>query len=85
MCGAASPTKPINPVNEITIDVIKADKIRISLLVVDGSTPDEIAKSSPPSESVFKSHAHLMADGIRQIIAADAHMTSERLGLERLP
>jgi len=85
ICGAARPTKPINPVNAITSDVINADKIRIFLLVDDGFTPDEIAKSSPPSERVFRSQAHFMADGIRQIIAADTQITSVRLGLERLP
>ena len=80
-----SPTKPIKPVNEITIDVIKADRTRIFLRVEIGSPPVEIAKSSPPSESVFKSHAHFIADGMMQIIAADTQITSGRLGLDRLP
>ena len=67
------------------MDVIRADKTKIFLLVDEGSTPEDIAKSSPPSESVFKSHAHFMAEGMRHITAVDIHTTLERLGLERLP
>ena len=85
MCGAARPTKPINPVNAITMEVIRADNTKIFFLVDEGSTPEEIAKSSPPSESVFKSQDHLIAEGIRHIIEADIQMTFDRLGLERLP
>jgi len=67
------------------MEVMRADNTRIFLLVDEGSTPEEIAKSSPPSESVFKSQAHFMAEGMRHIIVADIHTTFERLGLERLP
>ena len=42
---------------EITIEVIKAEIMRILRRVLTGSTPVEIANSSPPNERVFRSHA----------------------------
>ena len=74
MWGAASPTNPIKPVNEIIIDVMKADKIKILLRVLAGSTPVDIANPSPPIESVLRSHAHFIADGIMIITMRDIAM-----------
>ena len=63
MCGAARPTKPINPVNAIIIEVAKAEITRIFLRNLDGSTPVDIAKSSPPIAKVLRSQEYLISLG----------------------
>ena len=85
MWGAAKPTKPIKPVNEMTIEVIKADTTRIFRRILIGSTPVEIANSSPPNDSVFRSHAQIKARGMRRRIDIPMKNVTSKSGRERLP
>ena len=85
MFGATSPTKAISPVKEITIEVIKAERIKVSFLILTGSTPVEIAKSSPPNANEFKSQAFFKAEGKSPIKATEIQSVFTRVGLDKLP
>ena len=66
-------------------EVINADTTSMFFLVFLGSTPVEIAKSSPPTDSAFKSQAHLIAVGIRPTTTTVIHKTFVKLGRDKLP
>lgn len=85
MWGAANPTKPIKPVKAITIDVIRAETMRIFLRILLGFTPVDIANSSPPIESVLRSQDHLSAVGSNDARIRPINITFPPLGLDRLP
>ena len=85
MWGAARPTNPINPVNAITTDVMSADSTKMFLRIVAGSTPVEIAKSSPPNESALRSHYQISACGSKMITINPINTTFSISGRDRLP
>ena len=59
--------------------------MRIFFLILSGSTPVEIANSSPPIDSAFKSQDHFNAVGNRAIRINAMNATFFVFGLERLP
>ena len=85
MWGAANPTNPISPVNAITIEVISAETTRMFLLSLFGSTPVDIANSSPAMDRAFKSQDHLTAVGNKAIKTNAIKITFFVFGLDRLP
>ena len=58
---------------------------RILICVPTGSTPVEIAKSSPPKANEFKSQAFFSAEGKSPIKATEIQSVLLNVGLERLP
>ena len=85
MCGAAKPTKPINPVNAIIREVINAEIINIFFLTTAGFTPVEIAKSSPPNANVFRSQEYFINAGNMAPRITPTQSTVTKFGLETLP
>ena len=85
MWGAASPTKPIRPVNAIIIDVMNAERMRMFFLILLGSTPVEMANSSPPIERVLRSHAQTTAVGNSANTTNAIRVTCFELGRDKLP
>ena len=67
------------------MEVSNADRISMFLLVILGSTPVEIAKSSPPSAMALRSQAKMSPMGSKERTKNPMITESVNVGLERLP